>query len=761
MAFAADEIPMPPGDPDTLASGVTELKGIGEWLNDSYLITNGNNDAFFDAAWPSGNGATAANGEAHRLIHLLKTGARHTTSGGKALGKYHGTLAAAHKKVAGWHRKWDAAEHTYNTKMRTLDREVPSSSPDYAEFKNSYAKDRQDVQGPILRSYEHEMDDLRRAAHRATHAIGMLFSETLAPGKSIEGSVDDYLLSQLPVTKKALDRQAGIDLANDIKRQQKKHPPNYKKIREDAAQLANQKGNAAFNNAFIRTLGPDGVLQLPYDLERSSDHSKSLKEQQQENGALLTLVADATAGYIGSGPDGTKFGDQLRADAGKDADWAGTDHPERMGDTDLGLLLVAGHNWPPQFLSGAAEDIYRHERQLVKSVDPRDPWGVTDPDDEHRLETSYFSQDAGHGDPMIDALTALGHNDKAAEQFFSMRDSKDKLHYLIKLKEYGLVQHKPGSGTQFTYVGDRGHSLGMALQAASASHDSAATKIVNQVIQTIGGKPPIHYDPAKNTYNPYPGLQPPGMRGYTGKILSNYSSELIDSLMNDGNATFDPGPLRATMRDTFISSSAYHTVLHGVLAEAKARATQAVDSASTYDEAYENLNHIMPPIGHALGEIFNQRGQAITDMAHGADLETTRQADAYKDLAGDVIGVVTGPLDMLGVPIGTEAGDYASAVIDNCLPADQAQKFLDGADARADRTADQSANSVYSSHIVHRLNYLYQQDGAASHYSRAQLNHDLPRNFKYGYTSGASRDDNDTDSGVRWSDSQYTERKKP
>ncbi|HVX46286.1 MAG TPA: DUF6571 family protein [Mycobacteriales bacterium] len=716
MGFAADEIPMPPGDPETLERGVNSLQAVHSPATTNYLVTNGSNEAFFAAAWPSGSAVGAAGSEAHTLVGLLRTGARHVDTGAKAMAKYHKALAGAHHKITGWHTEWDAAENTYSQKMRTLDRTTPAGSPDYDDFREAYRADRDQVQNPIRKKYHSTMADLKQAAQTATHSIGLLFSEALRPGDAIDSSVSDYLLNQLPQTQHALDAQAGRDLANDIKKQQAKHPPDYRKIRADMTHLVNYQNNPYFNHAFVKTLGPRGILELPDALRRTMSVPPSQKELKA-NGRLLTLAANATAGYIAEHPN---FGARLLAEARKtyteDPLLSRDLHPLE-GYRNLSLILAAGDHWPASFLTSAADEIYTKERQIGGN----NPWdiGTTFP--------RVTDQDPGHGDPMVNVLHALGKNDTAARDFFSTDSTdngdqdRDKITYLVRLRRYGPTDN-PGN----TPPADNGKSLGEALLAASRQHPdqdpaNLSGRITSELFDDIARKNYQGKELPDYGYH-----QPPGMRPYTGHILKNYIHDVDNTLGGSGTTAEDRGPrsvtfhydaLRKTMSDTFIDEGAYKEVMRASIIDNRKTILDHLSGASDYDQAKDQLDFDMTRAGDSMGSIYNARVQPILTADQGKDASNGQ----IQSSVSTVLGVATLPFSPAVGATGQAVGEvWGRGLGEYLLPTDHGATLVAHNNQDAADTA--MKDTPLGHQIDHRLDELWKASDKDTHDPKSSTN---------------------------------------
>ncbi|MFL6076039.1 MAG: hypothetical protein ACJ73S_21835 [Mycobacteriales bacterium] len=614
------------------------LAGIQQWIAGNYLVVNG--QSLYDAAWPAGSASVAANGEAGTLRSLLTGGGQRATDAATALGTYKSDFASAHDQIKGLQKQWDQADETYRTGLRDLEKHSPVGSRDYEDSKKALGDDRDGTQGRLRHQHDTIMTSLRGAAQTAAQAVGGLLPAGAGHGRNLEGSIDGLVLGQLPLTKQALSAQAGQDLANDIRAQYDKKPPDWAKIRQDMAGLEGHENDPAFNDAFVATLGPDRLLGLPDSFQHNGTPPLS-KDQLHQNGILLGLVANATAGYVSRHPE---FGTALIA-AGRHPDPNAADSSDRSyrADKNLGLILAAGKKWPTTFLVNASDDIYQRDRQLW-NYNHSDPWNVTsDPN-------PLTDQDPGWGDPMTNALHALGRQDDAARQFFAGPDGNadpDKLHHLIKERKYGAYNAGEDAKRVRVTDGDGGKSLGEALEAAtrrdhgSAAADHLSGSIAVDMVHTIAQDP--------GTAN----MQPPMMRPYTGHILANYAHDLNDSLYGsdprdmgndssgwhagvgpDGTVRFDGGELRAAMRDTFVDKGAYNDVLHAATQDANQTMIDHANHATNYDDAVRQARHDADRAGQSIGEIANAREQARLDGAEHMDQVETDRMNTASDFLG-------------------------------------------------------------------------------------------------------------------------------
>lgn len=626
MGWAADEIPMPKGSVSALNDIVTKLNEGKTSTGNSYVVSNAGTSGFFSTVWPSGHGSAAANGEAQRLAGFLKDGVAKAGATSSAVGTYSTALATAKSEIGTLHETWDEAERNYNQTVRSLD----PNRDNYEKLHGNAREKRDGIQGPLLRLYNTKIETLKTAARASTGKIAAVFDEP-GPNKTSVAYCETYLRRELRLTDDAMDIQEAKETAAEIKKAQDEG--NTKRVRELLSRLASYEDNPHYGQTLVKELGPERVLKLPVLFRTDRTEFTNKESWQASNTLLLRLLGNATASFLASGPEGTQFGTDLRALAKGPVTIDGTPfgNDPLAGHMSLGLLLASGKGWPKDFLVGAANDIYQHERQLTggHKRGGYDPWGVRRG---HVLADLISTDDAGHGDPMINALKALGRNDDAAREFFADNAGgadRDKLIYLIRIKAHGMPN---GDGS---WTGDNGASLGQALQAATRRHDgteATSGAIAATMVTVIAGN-----DREDNLGElPYSGVwQPKAMREYTGHILAHYSHDLLNTYVNDKDlskfgttyASFDFRDLRAAMHDTFHDEGAYQEVMAAAHADVDATIRTHVRDATSYDGLSSIMDTDGERAGRGLGEIFAARGNALLDEATVQDQDSAFKKD--------------------------------------------------------------------------------------------------------------------------------------
>jgi len=372
-----------------------------------------------------------------------------------------------------------------------------------------------------------------------------------------------------------------------------------------------------------------------------------------------------------------------------------------VGDRNLALLLSAGTGWPPQFLAGVADDIYKRERSFTYPT----TWNTG------TITSLAFTQDYGHGDALVNALHALGLNKQGAQLFFAPGGTPDadKLSYLIKTKQYGGIRVDQQAAGD-----DAGSSLGLALAAATdpgaGPASGALTKSVLDVI--AHGGPRAGADGA---------LQPPAMRPFTSIILGHYMHD-VDTTLAGGRDQHDPipsaisldrGTLETVLGDTMQSDQA--TGLLSQFAQADIRHTllAAANGSGDYGHAIDQLHHLASNGLKALGELHNIRTEI--ELHHAEVQDENNEAIRFDVTAGlHIATFLAAPeFEAAAVPIeGT--GLLASLSWDHVvgphvLPTDNALHVREQDIPSLERLQESTVNDPnFANNLAGRLKYLYE-----------------------------------------------------
>jgi hypothetical protein len=449
---AADEFPLPPGDPEVVKAAGSALQDVSTDL--SALGTRiGREQAGMAAAW-HGAAAAAAGTETATLASIATDEGGRVGDGVSALSDYGTALETAVAEVTAIRRQADQAE-------------VDARSEAAASGQGLFYDDRQAIYGsirsqalaPLRMHYRAVIETLDRAASTAADRLTAAVPEYrsgMTPGQ-LSLAARDAVARRLPSVLRRDGQQRGRDLAAQLQpllEHGKQIPAAL------LAQLEADKHNPWFATTLLEALGPRAPGWAMLVMEGNGFPPDYNQRVITDFGQLLALstrqVGDArlSDSYV------RQFLEPLDQHNGIGLHYA----------WHLGNLLHFGGTFGTGFLQQAGDKLYALDKGGADSEMYTMVGGWTN---------RPLTNDPVPDDAMEAYFDAVARDADAARVFFA--GHADRLHYYLADRRTD------------DYLGDGGESLGRALEAATSVHDSGfrgqgSARVTSDVVHLLGSQ---------------------------------------------------------------------------------------------------------------------------------------------------------------------------------------------------------------------------------------------------------------------------------
>jgi hypothetical protein len=450
---AADEFALPPGDAGRVRAAGTTLQRVAADVADLESSIRAES-AGMSAAW-SGDAADAAVTETTSLATITGDKGHRVGDGAAALSDYGTALDTATTEVTEIRRLALQADLDARSEAARTGQGLP-----YEERQAIHASLRDQALAPLRTRYRAALDELRRrgadAASRLTGAVPEYRSGMSAADVSL--AVRDSAAARLPSVLQLDGQRRGRELADRLQPllEHGERIPD-----ELLAQLERDKDNPWFAKTLLEQLGPQAPGWAILVMGANGFPPDYNERVIRDFGELLAL------GTRTEGP--ARLSDEY-----VDGVLAPLDEHNGVGVEyawHLGHLLHFGGRFGTDFLAEAGDKLYAldregHDEQMYTMVG-----GWT-----HRPLTNEMVPD----DAMEAYFDAVAKDAHAAQQFF--HGHADRL-------EFYLVDRRTDD-----YLGDRGESLGAALEAATArlhgddAAGRASAEITSDLVHLLGGQ---------------------------------------------------------------------------------------------------------------------------------------------------------------------------------------------------------------------------------------------------------------------------------
>lgn len=452
---AADEFPLPPGDPALVRAAGGALRRVAADVAGLQSAIRAERSGM-DGAW-TGDAAVAATTETTSLAAITGDKGSRIGAGAAAFTAYGAALQTAVGEVEQIRRQAVQADADARSEADRTGRTLP-----YEDMHALYTGLRDQALAPLRSRYRATVDELRRrgadAASRLTGAVPE-YRSGMSPG-DVSLAVRDSVAARLPSVQQLDGQRRGRELADRI-RPLLEHGERIPD--ELLARLERDKDNPWFAKTVLEALGPQAPHWAMLVMD-ANGYPKDYNERVvRDLGELLALGTrtEGPARLSDSYVDGLLKPLDEHNGLGVEYAWY------------LGHLLHYGGRFGTDFLTRAGDKLYAldregHDEQMYTMVGG----GA------HRPLTAGWDMP---DDAMEAYFDAVAKDARAAQQFF--HGHADRLdHYLLDRRTDD-------------YLGDRGEALGKALEAATTrlrddgETGRASAEITADLVRTLGGRP--------------------------------------------------------------------------------------------------------------------------------------------------------------------------------------------------------------------------------------------------------------------------------
>ncbi|MGA4995572.1 hypothetical protein [Nonomuraea bangladeshensis] len=433
------------------------------------------------------------------------------------------------------------------------------------------------------------------------------------------------------------------------------------------AQLAAFKqrlSDPQFATALLEHLGPRGLLAIPAAMgtrvRKALDaDDNSATTVRRQNHDVLSMLSKALATATDATKDahlGRKFLEELKQQGRAEIpapDMGGLTNP---GYWSLGQILAAAPKqaYSEWFMKNIGQDMIRWDRDYLKQHRTRflpkdtDVYNLPAP-----TETRPFqgSDTIGAADPLAALLTVASTSRERAQ---ALLDDRDLLKYLMS-------DRRP----QWA-MGDRGESLGEAMEAAMKGSDADSKRLVVRATQILADdvQPQVSFNDAGEVEieNPSELDWLSGIRDNLGRILAEHTDDVVSSYYKDhprlpdnelvGNvdgkntARFNSTDLDLVLLDVAADDQGYRALLLGQVADMRGKIDQAMATRNR-----DWLNNVIALNSTALGHLVEARRMALVGRGKEADAAD----EALRKLVQEGVGLVPIPFAQQVGKVGLKA----------------------------------------------------------------------------------------------------------
>ena len=449
---AADEFPLPPGDPEALRAAGSALQDVSTDL--SALGTRiGREQAGMAAAWQS-DAAAAAGTETATLASIATDEGGRVGDGVNALSDYGTALDTAVAEVMAIRRQADQTEVDARSEAATSGQGLS-----YDDRQAIYGSIRSQALAPLRMHYRAVIETLDRAASTAADRLTAAVPEYrsgMTPGQ-LSLAARDAVTLRLP----SVLRQDGQQRARDLAAQLQPLLERGEQIPAALlAQLEADKDNPWFAKTLLETLGPQAPDWAMLVMEGNGFPPDYNQRVITDFGQLLALstrqVGDArlSDSYV------RRFLEPLDQHNGIGVQYA----------WHLGNLLHFGGTFGTGFLQQAGDKLYALDKEGADGEMYTMVGGWT-----NRPLTNDLVPD----DAMEAYFDAVARDADAARVFFA--GHADRLRYYLADRRTD------------DYLGDGGESLGRAVEAATSVQDSGfrgqgSAQVTSDLVHLLGSQ---------------------------------------------------------------------------------------------------------------------------------------------------------------------------------------------------------------------------------------------------------------------------------
>ncbi|MEV1249519.1 hypothetical protein [Nonomuraea sp. NPDC049750] len=407
-----------------------------------------------------------------------------------------------------------------------------------------------------------------------------------------------------------------------------------------------------FATALIEQLGPRGLLTIPAAmgtqvrkaLNADRDSAEAIRRQNRDVLSMLSKALATATDVTKNVHVGRKFAEELKQQGRAEIaapDMGGLTNP---GYWSLGQILAAAPKqaYSEWFMKTIGQDMIRWDRDYLK---------------EHRARFLPKDTDAYNLPAPIDTLpfqgsTAIGAADPIAALMTVASTSRERAQTLLDDKD--LLKYLMSDRRPQWEMGDRGESLGEAMEAAMKGTDADSKRLAARATQILADevKPQVSFNDAGDIEikNPSELDRLSGIRDNMGRILAEHSDdvvfsyfwnqqrpaddELTGNVEGKNTARFSPADLDLAMLDVASDDKGYQALLRGEIADMRGKVDQGLAMGDG-----KKLNNVIALNSTALGHLVEARRMALVGRGKEADAAD----EELRKMIQDGIGLVPIP----------------------------------------------------------------------------------------------------------------------
>ena len=449
---AADEFPLPPGDPGALKAAGGTLQDVSTDL--SAMGTRiGREQAGMAAAW-QGDAGAAAGTETSTLATITTDKGGRVGDGASALSDYGTALETAVAEVTAIRRQADQAEIDARSEAARSGQGLP-----YDARQAIYTSIRSQALTPLRMHYRSVIETLDRAAGTAADRLTAAVPEYrsgLTPGQ-LSLAARDAVALRLPSVLK----QDGQDRARDLAAQLQPLLEQGKQIPAALlAKLEADKDNPWFAKTLLETLGPEAPNWAMLVMEGNGFPPDYNQRVITDFGQLLALSTRQV--------DDSRLSDSYVQEFLKPLDehnGVGLQYAWHLGN-----LLHFGGTFGTGFLQQAGDKLYALDKEGADS-------------EMYTMVGGWMNR------PLTDELVP----DDAMEAYFDAVAKDADAARVFFAGHAGRLQYYLADRRTDDYLGDGGDALGKALEAATSVHDSGfrgqgSAQVTSDLVHLLGSQ---------------------------------------------------------------------------------------------------------------------------------------------------------------------------------------------------------------------------------------------------------------------------------
>lgn len=406
-----------------------------------------------------------------------------------------------------------------------------------------------------------------------------------------------------------------------------------------------------FATALVEHLGPRGLFTIPAvmgtQVRKTLDADRTSAEAlRQRNRDVLTMLSRALATATDTRNKAhvtRKFIGDLQRDGRAEIpapDMGGLTNP---GYWSLGQILAAApdQTFSTHFMRTVGRDMIRWDREYLQQRGTRflpkdtDVYNLPAPSDTRPFQETDA---VGAADPIAALMTVAGRSREPAQALLEDRD----------LLKYLLTDRRPQ-----WQLGDRGESLGEAMEAAMAGQDRDSKELAALASQFLADtvKPHVSWnDDVIEISNPSELDRLSGIRDNMGRILAEHIDDIVQAyyrpmgrdsegrLTNkvDGRhlARFSAQDLDYVLLDVSVDDRAYKALLLGQIAYMRGKVDLAIAGRNG-----RALNNWVASTSRSVGHLLEARRLALVGRGKEADAANA----AFREWVQNGIGLIPIP----------------------------------------------------------------------------------------------------------------------